>query len=76
MGGSLFNIPDLSWWMVPLCILGGGLVILLGQGLNIVLCLLSVLVHGVRLNTLEFSNHVGLTWSGSEFKPFKKNNCN
>jgi V/A-type H+-transporting ATPase subunit I len=76
MGGSLFNIPDLSWWMIPLCIIGGGLVILLGQGLNIVLCLLSVLVHGVRLNTLEFSNHVGLTWSGSEFKPFKKNSCN
>jgi len=72
MGGSLINIPDLSWWMIPLCILGGALVIVFGQALNIVLCLLSVLVHGVRLNTLEFSNHVGLTWAGIEFKPFKK----
>ena len=72
MGGSLINIPDLSWWMIPLCIIGGALVIIFGQALNMVLCLLSVLVHGVRLNTLEFSNHVGLTWAGIEFKPFKK----
>jgi len=72
MGGSLINIPDLSWWMMLLCVLGGALVIVFGQALNIVLCLLSVLVHGVRLNTLEFSNHVGLTWAGIDFKPFKK----
>jgi V/A-type H+-transporting ATPase subunit I len=72
MGGSLINIPDLHWTLIPLCIIGGGLVIILGQSLNMVLCLLSVLVHGVRLNTLEFSNHVGLTWAGIEFKPFKK----
>ena len=72
MGGSLINLPELSWWMIPLCVLGGALVIIFGQALNIVLCLLSVLVHGVRLNTLEFSNHVGLTWAGIEFKPFKK----
>ncbi|MDD5728905.1 MAG: hypothetical protein PHV59_10105, partial [Victivallales bacterium] len=73
MGKSLIGIPELSWWMVPLCVLGGALVIVLGQSLNIVLCLLSVLVHGVRLNTLEFSNHVGLTWAGIDFKPFRKN---
>ena len=24
----------------------------------------------VRLNTLEFSNHMGLQWSGFKFKPF------
>ena len=72
MGITLTKIPDLSWWMVVLCILGGALVILFGHLLNIALCLMSVLVHGVRLNTLEFSNHVGLTWAGIEFKPFKK----
>jgi V/A-type H+-transporting ATPase subunit I len=43
-----------------------------GHGLNIVLNVLSVLVHGVRLNTLEFSGHVGLTWSGYAYKPFAK----
>ncbi len=72
IGGSLINIPELSWYMLPLCILLGGIIILFGQSLNIVLCLMGVLVHGVRLNTLEFSNHVGLTWAGIEFKPFKK----
>jgi V/A-type H+-transporting ATPase subunit I len=33
---------------------------------------LSVLVHGVRLNTLEFSGHVGLTWAGTAYKPFSE----
>jgi V/A-type H+-transporting ATPase subunit I len=43
-----------------------------GHGLNLVLNALSVLVHGVRLNTLEFSGHVGLTWAGFAYKPFAK----
>lgn len=48
-----------------------GLVLLVfGHGLNIVLNVLSVLVHGVRLNTLEFSGHLGLTWSGTAYRPF------
>ncbi len=46
--------------------------IVFGHGLNLVLNTLSVLVHGVRLNTLEFSGHVGLTWAGSAYKPFAK----
>jgi len=41
-----------------------------GHGLNLVLNMLSVLVHGVRLNTLEFSGHVGLTWAGTPYRPF------
>ncbi|MFP3089241.1 V-type ATP synthase subunit I [Treponema sp. TIM-1] len=52
-------------------ILAGGLLIF-GHGLNLVLNMLSVLVHGVRLNTLEFSGHVGLTWAGTAYKPFAK----
>ena len=52
-----------------------GLVILfLGHLLNIALTILSIMVHGVRLNTLEFSNHIGLQWTGFAYKPFKKNN--
>ncbi|MDE7382984.1 MAG: ATPase, partial [Treponemataceae bacterium] len=38
--------------------------ILFGHGLNMILNLLSVIVHGVRLNTLEFSTHLGMSWSG------------
>jgi V/A-type H+-transporting ATPase subunit I len=45
---------------------------LFGHSFNMVLNVLSVLVHGVRLNTLEFSSHVGLTWSGFSYKPFAK----
>jgi V/A-type H+-transporting ATPase subunit I len=43
-----------------------------GHGFNMVLNVLSVLVHGVRLNTLEFSGHLGLSWSGFAYKPFAK----
>ena len=48
----------------------GIILLVFGHGLNMVLNLLSVIVHGVRLNTLEFSQHLGMTWSGSKFRPF------
>ena len=44
-----------------------------GHGLNMILNLLSVIVHGVRLNTLEFSTHLGVSWSGIKYRPFKEN---
>ena len=44
-----------------------------GHALNFAMAGLSILVHAVRLNTLEFSNHKGVSWSGFAFKPFKKN---
>ncbi|MCL2184390.1 MAG: V-type ATP synthase subunit I [Treponema sp.] len=50
----------------------GILLFIFGHGLNMVLNVLAVLVHGVRLNTLEFSGHVGLSWSGKAYKPFAK----
>ena len=50
----------------------GVVVLVFGHGLNLVLNTLSVLVHGVRLNTLEFSSHVGLIWAGFAYKPFAK----
>jgi V/A-type H+-transporting ATPase subunit I len=37
-----------------------------------VLNVLSVLVHGVRLNTLEFSGHMGIAWSGFAYRPFSE----
>lgn len=43
-----------------------------GHGLNMILNLLSVIVHGVRLNTLEFSNHLGMSWSGFKYAPFSE----
>jgi len=50
----------------------GVVIILFGHSLNIVLGLMSVLVHGVRLNVLEFSGHANVTWSGFEFEPLKE----
>ncbi|MCP3967639.1 MAG: hypothetical protein GY750_12160 [Lentisphaerae bacterium] len=71
MFASLLESSSGAW--VILAVVLGLVVILFGHCLNIALCMMGVLVHGVRLNTLEFSNHIGLTWSGTEFKPFKKN---
>jgi V/A-type H+-transporting ATPase subunit I len=50
--------------------LGAALILFLGHGLNIILATMGVLVHGVRLNTLEFATHAGITWSGTKFQPF------
>ena len=63
-----FDVCQVSKYLLP----AGILVVLIGHGLNLILAMLSVLVHAVRLNTLEFSNHTGISWSGQSFKPFKK----
>ncbi|MBE6369599.1 MAG: hypothetical protein E7056_05485 [Lentisphaerae bacterium] len=64
MGMDLWNA---SPWMIPAAVL----VILFGHTLNVALACMSVLVHGVRLNTLEFSNHAGIRWGGQAFRPLK-----
>ena len=51
-------------------IFAGILLLVFGHGLNMVLNVLSVIVHGVRLNTLEFSSHLVMSWSGFSYKPF------
>ncbi|NQT23790.1 hypothetical protein HQ585_00385 [candidate division KSB1 bacterium] len=48
------------------------IVLILGHGLNIILGLMSVMVHGVRLNMLEFSGHLGQEWTGRPYEPFKE----
>ena len=45
-------------------------VLVLGHALNFVLAGMGVLVHGIRLNTLEFASHLGMTWSGIPYAPF------
>ena len=49
-------------------------ILVIGHGLNLAMAGLSILVHAVRLNTLEFSNHKGVSWAGYAFRAFKKNN--
>ncbi|MBM4151903.1 MAG: hypothetical protein FJ220_00045 [Kiritimatiellaceae bacterium] len=53
--------------------LGAALILFAGHGLNIILGAMGVMVHGIRLNTLEFSGHAGVEWAGINFNPFKKN---
>ena len=48
------------------------LILFAAHALNITLCCMSVLVHGVRLNMLEFSSHVGVQWAGKPYEPFKE----
>ncbi len=57
-------------------LLSGLLILIIGHGLNLMLCLMSGVVHGLRLNFIEFYN-----WSVSDegyaFKAFaKKGFCN
>jgi V/A-type H+-transporting ATPase subunit I len=51
--------------------LAAGLFLLLAHGLNILLSLMGVMVHGIRLNTLEFSGHIGMQWTGVAYRPFR-----
>ena len=48
------------------------LILLLGHGLNIILGAMSILVHGVRLNVLEFCSHLDINWSGFSYKPLEE----
>ncbi len=48
------------------------ILLVFGHGLNMILNVLSMIVHGVRLNTLEFSSHLGMSWSGHKYEPFEE----
>ncbi|MBQ4120223.1 MAG: ATPase [Clostridia bacterium] len=48
------------------------ILLVFGHGLNMILNVLSVIVHGVRLNTLEFSSHLDMSWGGHKYEPFKE----
>ena len=52
-------------------IIFGIMILVIGHTLNMVLGLLSVVVHGVRLNVMEFSSQCGIEWAGIEYHPFR-----
>jgi len=45
-------------------------ILIVGHALNVALSVVSLLAHGVRLNVLEFSNNLGMQWSGYPYEPF------
>ncbi len=61
-----------TWWVKGLMAVAMVAILVFGHVLNLMMAGLSILVHAVRLNTLEFSNHKGITWSGLAFKPFRR----
>jgi len=69
IGGATAGVA--LWIRVIPAALFMGVILLFGHALNLVLCAMSVLVHGVRLNALEFSLHMGQEWSGFEYDPFR-----
>ncbi len=71
MATGLMDGTD-SLWLKALLSLAMVAILIVGHGLNLAMAGLSVLVHAVRLNTLEFSNHKGVSWSGFAFRPFQK----
>ena len=62
---------DKVWYMKAVLSLALVAILVIGHTLNLAMAGLSILVHAVRLNTLEFSNHKGVSWSGDRFRPFK-----
>jgi len=69
---SSFNAMALSLGASgPAAGLAAGLILFFGHGLNLLLAMMGVLVHGVRLNTLEFAGHLGLQWKGRRYDPFR-----
>ena len=47
-------------------------ILFFGHTLNIIMGAMSVIVHGVRLNMLEFSGQLGMEWTGVPYKPFQE----
>ncbi len=52
----------------------GSILLAFGHLMNIALGGLAILVHAVRLNTLEFSSHSQIRWGGIPFAPFRRKN--
>ena len=62
-GGSL---PGWIGWLPTL------LILVFGLSLNFALCLISSVVHPMRLTFVEFYKNAGFEGGGKEYKPFKK----
>ena len=62
-GGAL---PGWIGWLPTL------LILVFGRTLNFALCLISSIVHPMRLTFVEFYKNAGFEGGGKEYKPFKK----
>ena len=72
MGMMVLDSMPKSLFVIGL--IGLILVAMAGHILDIILGFMGVLVHAIRLNTLEFSNHIEMQWTGIPYRPFAKKN--
>jgi len=54
----------------PVSVAAALFILVFGHAVNMLLIAMSVIVHGIRLNILEFSGHMNIEWSGVPYKPF------
>jgi len=66
------NMAESLGWNTIAAGLGSAVILFFGHTLNIILGFMAVVVHGIRLNMLEFSGQMGMEWSGKEYDPFKE----
>ena len=71
MATGLVSSENALWLNALMCVAMVAILVV-GHALNLAMAGLSILVHAVRLNTLEFSNHKGVSWSGYSYSPFKR----
>ena len=76
IASSFNDMAHMVFQLSPYLIVFTIIILLFGHLLNIALAFMGVLVHGIRLNTLEFSNQMELEWAGVVYKPFKKQSKN
>ncbi len=69
-----FNEMALSVGTEGVTVVLAVVILLFGHTLNLIMAGLAVVVHGVRLNLLEFSGHLGMEWTGIEYQPFSETN--
>lgn len=56
----------------PISAIIAAAILFMGHALNLVMAIMGVMVHGIRLNTLEFSGHIGVEWRGYAYRPFAR----
>ncbi len=65
------NLATESWNAAGFGVIGAIAIVILGHALNLLLCIMSGVVHGLRLNCIEFFKW-GLPDEGYSFKAFAK----
>jgi len=72
VGLATVAVADATNAMAAQAPIAGKVVILfIGHSLNLILAAMAILVHGIRLNILEFSGHLHLEWTGFKYAPFR-----